>query len=62
MTATIHRVLITIGSFFSATGAIWSLSEVEVLSIPPEVGAVSVLIGAFGMLAANVWRANWGVA
>ena len=61
MTATVHRVLVTIGSFFGGLGSLWTLSEVEPLGIPQEAGAVCALIAFVAMLAANVWRSNWGV-
>ena len=59
MSATVHRLLITIGSFFGGLGGGWTLAEVQPLGIPPEVGAVCTLIAAIAILAANAWRANW---
>lgn len=59
MSAKIHRLLITVGSFFGGLGSVWTLSEVQVLGIPPEVGAVCALIAAVTTLGANAIRANY---
>ena len=61
MTARVHRVLVTLGSFFAGLSGVWQLSEVQPLGIPEEVPAVTALIAAIVMLAANVWRANWPI-
>jgi len=59
MSATVHRLLITIGSFFGGLGGVWTLAEVQPLGIPPEVGAVCTLIASVAVIAANAWRASW---
>ena len=59
MTATIHRLLITVSSLFGGLGGLWSLTEVEPLGIPPEVGAVCAMIAFVTNIGANAVRANW---
>lgn len=59
MNATIHRVLITIGSFCAGLGGIFALPDADILGIPAEAGAVTAIASAVVMLGANVWRANW---
>lgn len=61
MTATLHRLLLTIGSFFGGLGGLWALSDVQVLGIPPEVGAVCSIIAFTTNLLANAIRVNWPV-
>lgn len=62
MTAHAHRALVAIGGFFGGLGGLWSLSEVEPLGIPVEVGAVCSVIAFVAVLAANVIRANYAPA
>lgn len=59
MTATVHRVLMTIGGIASGLGSVWTLTEVQPLGIPPEVGAVCALVAAVAIVAANAIRANF---
>ena len=59
MTANIHRVLMTIGAIASGLGSVWSLSDVQPLCIPPEVGAVCALTAAITIVVANAVRANF---
>ena len=59
MSATIHRLLMTVGGIFSGLGSVWSLAEVQPLGIPPEVGAVCALAAAIAILVANAVRANF---
>lgn len=59
MNATIHRVLITLGSFAAGLGAVFALPDAGIIGIPTEAGAVTAIVSAVVMLAANVWRANW---
>ena len=62
MTATIHRVLMTIGGIASGMGSVWTLSEIEPLGIPSEAGAITALVAALSIIAANTIRANWSDA
>ena len=59
MTATVHRILITVGSFLGGLTAIWQMSEVEPLGIPVVFGSITALSAAIVMLLANAIRANW---
>lgn len=59
MSSRIHRLLMTLGAFLTGLGSIWSLSEVQPLGIPPEVGAVCALVAAAAILLANAIRANY---
>ena len=62
MTETIYKSLMTIGGIGAALGSVWGLSEIEVLNIPPEVGAVTALISGVAIITANTIQAQWGTA
>ena len=59
MSATIHRLLMTVGGIFSGLGSVWALAEVQPLGIPAEVGAVCALAAAIAIVVANAVRANF---
>lgn len=59
MTATIHRVFMTIGGIAAGLGSVWTLSEVQPLGIPEQVGAVTALIASVAILVGNTVRANF---
>jgi len=59
MTATIHRLLMTIGSIAAGLGGILATPDFEPLNIPAEAGVVCTLVAALVMLVANTVRANW---
>jgi len=61
MTATIHRILMTIGSIAAGLGGIVAMPDFEPLGIPAEAGAILALVSAVVMLVGNTIRANFPV-
>jgi hypothetical protein len=62
MTASIHRLLTTIGGICAAVAGVIGVADYEVLGIPSEVAAALGLVGAILVIVANGIRANYAPA